>query len=36
MEQINLQDMSFTDLMDIYTTRCEELGQAPDDTFKTK
>ena len=36
METANLQEMSFTDLLDIYTTRCEELGKEPDDAHKTK
>jgi len=35
-EQLNMQEMSFTDLLDIYTTRCEELGKEPDDAHKTK
>jgi hypothetical protein len=34
--QANLQEMEFTDLLDIYTTRCEELGKEPDDAHKTK
>jgi hypothetical protein len=34
--QANLQTMEFTDLLDIYTTRCEELGKEPDDAHKTK
>jgi len=36
MENANLLEMSFTDLLDIYTTRCEELGKEPDDSHKTK
>jgi hypothetical protein len=32
----NLQEMEFTDLLDIYTTRCEELGKEPDDAHKSK
>src|SRR5262245_22472032 len=33
---VNLQELGFTDLLDIYQTRAEELGQEPDDSFKTK
>lgn len=35
-DSTSLNELGFTDLMDIYTTRCEELGKTPNETFKTK